>query len=153
WYCSEGRSAGRDHIVLGHVWPVLHPDHLTGGFAPAERAVRLTDARSVRPEGFEEQVGVVGQPGGHAPGGEPVVPDPEPGGADEPSPGRLPLGAADVREVPRRRGGRGQVRVAGQDGLTRGGAAAGDGPVVRTTAAGQELLQGGEIGGQRVENG
>src|SRR5262249_51905358 len=152
-YRRQDRAAGREQNVLGHVWPVLHPDHLTGCFAPAEGALRLTDARSVRAEGFKEQVGVVRQPGGHAPGGEPVVPDAEARGTDEPSPGRLPLRAADVREVPRRRGGRGQVRVAGQDGLTRGGAAAGDGPVVRPTAAGQELLQGGEIGRQRVENG
>ena len=75
------------------------------------------DALAIRPERLDEEIGVVGEPGRHAPAAETVMRNPKARRADEHRPGRFPFRRANVHEMPRRRRGRSQVRVAGENGL------------------------------------
>src|SRR5204863_6557811 len=95
-----------------------------------DKPVPLFDATAVRAELFKEQVGVVGQAGGHAPRNVAVEPGRETGAAGERGPGDRPVRRADVGQVPLDRHGREQVRVVTHDRPAGGGAARPDRPVV-----------------------
>ena len=124
----------------------LHPDHLAAHVArqPAV-ALAVLPRVAVAAQLFEEQVGVVGQAGGDAPGGEAVVPARDRRRADERRPGDRPVRRADGDEVPRGRELGGEVRVVAQDRPAGGRARRGDDPVVRPAAAGEDFEEGVQV--------
>ena len=74
------------------------------------------DRTAVGPDALEEEVGVVGEAGGDAPGAVPVVADGYCRRAGKGGAGDGPAGRLDARQVPvRRRDGR-EMGVVGQDG-------------------------------------
>ena len=110
------------------------------------------DAGPVFADLFEEQVGVVGQTGSHAPGGVPVESDREAGRSQQGRSGDLPVGGRDVCEVPVGRHRRGEVGIVGDDRVARRRPGAGDRPVVGSPATADGRLEPFEIVGETVDD-
>ena len=110
-----------------------------------------TGDHAIAVDRLDKQVGVVGQPCRDAPTGEAVVPDREDRRAREHRPDDGPLRRVDVRQIPRRRDRRPEVRIARQQWLTRCGTLRTDDPVIRATPARHVLFEHRQILPERIE--
>jgi hypothetical protein len=152
----EGRAddgaARRQQHFLGDRRAALDGDAL-GQRLAGDEVVALADAAAVGADFLQKQVGVIEQPRGQAPGGEPVVPGREAGAADERGAADGPVRRADVGEIPVRRQDGRQVRVVGQQRPAGGRARRPQRPVVRAAAGRHQGGEGGQVRGQAIDRG
>ena len=141
---GDDRAAPGDEDLLHDRGCTAHRDrlddalHRLGAIGPTRRP-------PVGGELLPEEVGRVGAGGGDAPRRVAVEAGREGRSANERRAGQLPPRRAQMREVPRRRDRRSEVRVVGEDRGTRCGPRSGDGPGVRAAGRTHQVAQAREV--------
>src|SRR5262249_6804670 len=118
-----------DQHVLDDVRLAFDVDDLVADLAGNE-AVALAHAAAVGADLLPEEIGIVYQAGGHAPGGYAVVPAHDGRATHERGTGSGPGGRADVRQVPVGGNAGVEVGIVGQERPAGRGARRGQGPVI-----------------------
>src|SRR5262249_16394823 len=133
-------GAGKDWRDDGAPWRLQHAlnyrraafhGNCFGSHRTGNEFRSLTDAFRVAADFLQEQIDLINQPGGGAPGGEAIVPGGEAGAAGHRHARHLELRRAQVGQIPLRRQSRKEVRVVGHQWLAADGPIPCDYPLVR----------------------
>ena len=148
---TDDRAARRDQHALRDAGAALDGNDLVAHLAGHE-AVALPHAAAVGADLLDKQIGIVDQARRQSPGAEAVVAGQHVRAAEKSRAGGLPFRRADVGEIPVARQTRIEVRIVGDERPARGGAARGDGPVVRAAAAAHQSRERGDILREPIEH-